>query len=331
MKRLSVLLLIFAMLFSFAACGENTDEPAVELNTNPPETSAVEERENKIKIAAANDPMGLGFAKLSVDRAYAYDVEFCETPEEAIELFNSGKADVLSVSLDAAVKLCNESGASLQMLAINTLGMTYVLSNDAEIKTLDALAGKTVYCPSDDAAVNAIFAKLLEANGVSGVDVQYKTSEEIRDAMVDGTIDHCVLPEYKATGAVARIENANSPVVLANLWHEKFGFELAQGCIVARKDYVEKNAGLIEEFLGFYEASINYLNKNITGASSFLSANKFFASSDVAKAIISNSNIRFVSGAEMKELAEKNLEALASVDPEIISGAMPADDFYYGA
>lgn len=317
------------MLFSFAACNDGTGEQ-VEVNTNPPETSAVADRENKIRIAAANNPMGLGFAKLSVDRAYAYDVEFCTTPEEAIELFNSGKAEVLSVSLDTAAKLYNESGASLQMLAINTLGMTYVLSNDAELKTLDALAGKTVYCPSDDAAVKAIFAKSLEANGVSGVDIQYKTTEEIRSGMVDGTIDHCVLPEYKATGTTARMEAGNAPVVLANLWSEKLGFELAQGCIVAKKDYVEKNAELIEEFLGFYEASVNYLIKNLTGAALFLSENKFFETSDLAKALITNSNLGFVSGAEMKELAKKNLEALVSVDPEIISGAIPADDFYYG-
>lgn len=331
MKKLSALLLIFAMLFSFAACAGKTGEDLVELNTNPPETSAVEDRENKIRIAAANDPMGLGFAKLSVDRAYAYDVEFCATPEEAIELFNSGKADVLSVSLDTAAKLYNESGASIQMLAINTLGMTYVLSNDAEIKTLDALAGKTVYCPAEDAAVNAIFAKSLEMHGVSGVDIQYKTADEIRSGMIDGTIEHCVLPEYKATGTISRIEGANAPIVLANLWNGKAGFDLAQGCIVAKKDYVAKNAELIEEFLSFYEVSINYLEKNLTGAAFFLSENKFFQSSDLAKAVISNSNLRFVTGTEMKELAKKNIEALVSVDSGIIKGAAPADDFYYGA
>lgn len=330
MKKLSALLLVFALLFSFAACNDGTGEQA-EPDTNPPETSAVADRENKIRIATGNDPMALGFAKLSVDRAYAYDVEICDSAEAAIELFNSGKADVLSVSIDTAAKMYNESGASLQMLAINTLGMTYVLSSDAELKTLDALAGKTVYCPSDDAAVKAIFAKSLEANGVSGVDIQYKTSDEIRNAMIAGTIDHCVLPEYKATGAVLRIENANAPIVLSNLWSEKLGFELAQGCIVAKKDFVEKNAESIEEFLGFYEASVNYLIKNLTGAALFLSENKFFETSDLAKALITNSNLGFVSGAEMKELAKKNLEALVSVDPEIISGAIPADDFYYGA
>lgn len=330
MKKISVLLLVFALLFSFAACGENTNEPVVELNTNPPETSSVEVRENKIRIAAANDPMGLGFAKLSVDRAYAYDVEFCATAEEAIELFNAGKADVLSVSLDTAVRLYNENGGSIEMLAINTLGMTYVISSDTEIKTLADLAGKTVYCPSDNAAVKAIFAKSLEADGVSGVDVQYKTTDEIQSGMIDGTIDHCVLPEYKTTGTTGRMENGNSPIVLANLWEEKYGYKLAQGCIVAKKDYVEKNAALIEEFLGFYEVSINYLNKNITGAALFLSENKFLATSDIAKALITNCNLAFVSGAEMKTLAQKNLETLASADPEILSGALPADDFYYG-
>lgn len=330
MKKLSALLLVFAMLFSFAACKNDDAGEPVELNTNPPETSAVENRENKIRIAAANDPMGLGLAKLSVDRAYAYEVDFCSSPEEAIELFKTGKADILSVSLDTAARLYNEIGG-IEMLAINTLGMTYVLSTDNEIKTLDALKGKTVYCPSDDAGVSAIFAKTLEVNGVSGVDIQYKPANEIRDEMIAGTIDHCVLPEYKTSGVIGRTENANAPIILANLWNEKSGYKLAQGCIVAKKDYIEKNSESVEEFLGLYEVSINYLKKNETGASFFLSENKFFESAELAKALIVNCNLAFVSGAEMKELAQKNLEALVSVNSEILSGAMPADDFYYGA
>lgn len=329
MKKISALLLVFSMLFCFAACKDNTGDPA-EFNTNPPETSAVEVRENKIRIAAGNDPMSLGFAKLSKDRAYAYDVKFCSSAEEAIELFKAGKADVLSVSLDTAARLYNENNG-IEMLAINTFGMTYVLSTDEELKTLDGLKGKTVYCPSDYADVKAIFAKALAESGVSDVDIQYKTADEIRDGMIDGTMNICVLPEYKSAGVIGRTENVHLSVSIADVWSEKCGFELVQGCIVAKKDYVDKNAELIEEFLGFYEASINYLEKNLTNASLFLSENKFFESSELAKALIVSCNTGFSAGAQMKELAEKNYAALVSVDPDILSGAVPAADFYYGA
>lgn len=331
MKKLSALLLVFAMLFSFAACTDGAGEE-VELNTNPPETSAVAERENKIRIATGNDPMALGFAKLSVDRAYAYDVEICDSAEAAIELFKAGKADILSVSLDTAARLYNEIGG-IEMLAINTLGMVYVLSTDSELETLAGLKGKTVYCPSDKADVCAIFAKALQVSGVSDVDIQYKTADEIREGMIAGTIENCVLPEYNATGTIARMseESTVSVVAAANEWEEQSGYKLAQGCIVAKKDYVEKNTDLIEEFLGFYEVSINYLGKNITNAALFLKDNNFFSDSELAKALITNCNLGFVSGEEMKELAKKNLKALVSVDEDILSGSVPADDFYYVA
>ena len=74
MKRLTALLLAFALIFSFAACKGGTDD---ELVINDPVIETTPDREDKIKIAVANDPMGIGFTKLSVDRSYAYDVEFC--------------------------------------------------------------------------------------------------------------------------------------------------------------------------------------------------------------------------------------------------------------
>lgn len=328
MKKISALFIVFAMLFALASCSEKPVE--VEMNTDPPETSAVDVRENRIKIAVGTDPMGLGFAKLSVDRAYAYDVTYYTNQQEAIDLFKSGKADIISVSLDTAARLYNEIGG-IEMLAINTFGITYVISADEELKTVDGLKGKTVYCPSDDAGVKAIFLKTLELGGVTDVDVQYKTANEIREEMIAGTIEYGVLPEYKSMDVVGRIENITPSIDIGEVWEEKSGFSLAQGCVIARKDYVAKNTALIDEFLGFYEVSVNYLPKNQVNASLFLSENGFFESAELAKALIGTCNPVFVSGAEMKELAKKNFEALASADAEIFSGNMPADDFYYGA
>lgn len=328
MKKISALLLAFAMLFVLASCNEKPVE--VEFDTNPPETSAVDVRENRIKIAATADPMGLGFAKLSVDRDYAYDVTYYTNPQDAIDLFKSGKADVVSVSPDTAARLYNEIGG-IEMLAINTYGITYVISADKELKTVDGLKGKTVYCPSDNAGVKAIFLKSLELGGVTDVDVQYKTANEIREEMIAGTMEYAVLPEYKSMDVVGRIAEITTSVDIGEFWEEKCGFSLAQGCVIAKKDFVEKNPEAIEEFLGFYEVSVNYLPKNQVNASLFLEENKFFENAELAKALIETCNPVFVSGAEMKELAKKNFDALISADAEILSGNVPADDFYYGA
>ena len=325
MKKISALLLAFIVIFSFAAC---KDEANDDFAINDPTVETVPNREDKLKIAVGNDPMGIGFAKLSVDRAYAYDVEFCKSAEEAISLFNSGKADLVSVSLDTAAKLYNENGGKLKMLAINTMGMVYILTSDESMTDLSDLSGKTLYCPSDNAGVKTIFLHFLEKCGISGVDIQYKTTEEIKTMMIDGTADLCVLPEYGISGITSKTEKKFNALAISGLWEEEFGFELAQGCVVARSDFVEQNKEKIEEFLGFYEVSINFLYRNDAYGSSFLVAEGFVSDGQVAYELVARCNLRFVSGEEMKTLAQKNLAELNAADPALF-GALPAEEFYY--
>ena len=325
MKKISAFLLAFVMIFSFAACnGGANDDFAI----NDPVYETVPDREEKINIAVGNDPMGIGFAKLSVDRYYAYNVNYCLTAEEAISLFKSGDADIVSVSLDTAAKLYNENGGKLKMLAINTMGMTYILSGDETVTELESLKGKTLYCPSDNAGVKTIFLHFLEKCGVSGVDIQYKTTDEIKAQMIDGTINLCVLPEYGISGVTSKTEKQFNALAISGLWEEKCGVELAQGCIVARADYVEKNKEKISEFLDFYEASINFLYRNDAFGASFLVEENFISEKQIGYELVMRCNLRFVSGEEMKILAQKNLAELNAADPTLF-GALPAEDFYY--
>ena len=326
MKKITALFLSFIMIFSFAACKDEANED--EFTINDPVVETTPEREDKIKIAVGNDPMGIGFAKLSVDRAYAYDVDFCKSAEEAISLFNSGKADLVSVSLDTAAKLYNENGGNLKMLAINTMGMVYILTSDENMTDLSELSGKTLYCPSDNVGVKTIFLHFLEKCGVSGVDIQYKTTEEIKTMMIDGTADLCVLPEYGVSGITSKTEKKFNLYAITDLWEDEFGFELAQGCVVAKADFVEQNKDLIEEFLGFYEVSINYLYKNDALNSDLLVKEGFVSTEQIAYELVLRCNLRFVSGEEMKTLAQNNLAELNAADPALF-GALPAEDFYY--
>ena len=215
------------------------------------------------------------------------------------------------------------------MLAINTMGMIYILTSDETMSDLNDLRGKTLYCPSDNEGVKTIFLHFLDRNGVSGVDIQYKTTDEIKAMMIDGTADLCVLPEYGISGVTSKAEKNFNMLAITDLWKEEFGFELAQGCIVARSDFVEQNKEKIDELLGFYEVSINFLYRNNAYGSEMLVAEGFVSDSQVAYELVLRCNLRFVSGEEMKELAMKNLAELNAADPAILGGALPAENFYY--
>ena len=147
--------------------------------------------------------------------------------------------------------------------------------------------------------------------------------------MIDGTADLCVLPEYGVSSITSKTEKAFRSLAITDLWNSEFGFELAQGCIVAKSDYVEQNKEAIEEFLGFYEVSINYLYKNDAAGSGFLVEKGFISDYKIAYELVLRCNLRFVNGEEMKTLAQKNLAELNSADPALFGETLPAEDFYY--
>ena len=64
MKKLTALLLAFVLLFSFAACRDEatTDDFSI----NDPVIEATPEREDKMKIAVGNDPMGIGLSLIHI-------------------------------------------------------------------------------------------------------------------------------------------------------------------------------------------------------------------------------------------------------------------------
>ena len=61
----------------------------------------------------------------------------------------------------------------------------------------------------------------------------------------------------------------------------------------------------------------------------FLVEEGFVSDYQIAYELVLRCNLRFVSGEEMKTLAQKNLAELSSADPALFGGTLPADDFYY--
>ena len=151
-----------------------------------------------------------------------------------------------------------------------------------------------------------------------------------------GKVDLAMLPEPNVTSA--RVQNSDLRIALdvteewgkATVLNGDDESELVQGCIIVRKEFAENNPEALEAFLEEYKASVDYVNANVDEASTLCETYGIIPKAAVAKMAIPNCNITFVKGAEMKELAQSNLQILFDANPSSIGGAMPADDFYYG-
>lgn len=330
LKRLSALMLAMLLLLSFAACGGKDGGEDSDV-TDAPETNY--EREVKTKIAALNGPTGLGLAEIKADRSYAYDVEYYSDPQEVGPLLIKGEVDIAALPLNMAANLYKKTDGKIKMLAINTLGVLHVLSKDDSIKSVADLKGKTVYSSGQGATPEYIVNYILRKNGLEpgkDVTIEYKTAHnELATLAVEGSVDICILPEPFASKVLAKNESYKRVLDLTAEWGKVSSAKLAQGCLVARAEYIEQNPEIIKEFMSFYEASVNFVNNENNAGAVFLAKNGYFDTPQLAADTIPNCNIVFITGEEMKKTATENFTVLFEANPASVGGEIPADALYY--
>ena len=102
------------------------------------------------------------------------------------------------------------------------------------------------------------------------------------------------------------------------------------GVLVARAAFIDENPAAVSAFLEKYAASVAYVNGHIEDAAKLIGEYGIIAE-DVARDALPACNITYVDGAEMKAKLSGYLQVLFDQNPKAVGGAMPGDDFYYGA
>jgi len=111
-------------------------------------------------------------------------------------------------------------------------------------------------------------------------------------------------------------------------WNKISDAQLAFGCVVARKEYIDANPDIISEFMTFNEVSVNWVNSAVD-APYLLVEQGFFTDKDAAELAIPGCNIVFIEGEEMKTAVQANFEILFAASPESVGGSVPDEGIYY--
>ena len=347
-KKLLALTLVLALVFALAACGK-TDTPATTDPAVTPTDTAADYQGETIKVAAIKGPTGMGMVHMMENDNYAFTLT--SDPTEVATLLATGKVDIAACPLNLAANLYKKTGGGVQMLAINTLGVLYLLTNGETVNSLSDLKGKTVYATGQGATPEYILADLLQANGLSDVKVEYLSEHsELAAKIASGDCKIAVLPEPFVTVA----SNKNSAVTVAlsltDLWNEAHPeSRLAQGCVVARKAFIDSNPDGVKAFLQDARSSVEKVNTDASAASTKMveqqivdeslfaipadTAEKRQEAAKVQKAneVIGRCNIVFIEGAQMQLIADENYQVLFAADPTSVGGELPAAALYYGA
>ncbi len=353
MKRTLSLLLTAALALSLlAGCGPKnppagTSSSAPGSSSSQPDGSGNASSSGDISAAhgptprlmVLSGPTGVGAAKLMADAdagTPAATVEVVTDNTQVQTALANGDVDIAAIATNAAAVLASKNPDSIQVLAVNTLGVLYILEKGDTVHAMADLAGKTLYAPSNTKGANPehILNHLLEGNGVdpSEVNIEWLTPQEITVKMTSSDSGICMLPVPAATALLVKDSGVREAVSLSDAWQDLEGSPLPMGCVVARTEYIEENPVGVEAFLAAYEKSIDYISDPATGAAaSALVAQYEFAPNDqVAAKAIPQCSLTFVTGQEMKTMLEDYYSILFQAEPKSIGGGLPYDSFYYG-
>ena len=345
MRNVIALVLALTMALSLAACAKEeaqptaapTEAPVVE--AVPETTEAAPETEapaaEPVNVMVLNGTTGFGMANLmdaaangEASQAYNFTVE--TDASNIVAALANGSADIAALPTNAAAAVYNKTQGGVQILALNTLGVLYLVTDGSvTIESMADLAGQTVYAPAQNPTF--IFQHICQANGLTDVTIDntYAQPADLNTAVAAGEVVIAVLPEPMVT--VARSKNADLTVALdlTEEWDKVSPVgSLVQGCVVVRKAFAEENTAAVAAFLEEYGASIEALTADIEGTAAKIEAQGIFTKAAVAAKAIPNCNVCFITGAEMQSAMAEFLNIMFEVAPASVGGAIPGDDFY---
>lgn len=312
-------------------------EPTPDTSATPAPAQTTAAERDRLNVIALKGPTGMGMVHLmqqaemdatSVD----YHIELASAPDEISGKLITGEMDIAAAPINLASVLYNKTEGKTVLIAINTMGVLYILDANDEIKSMADLAGKKLYATGQASTPEYILNYLLEQNGLSGkVEIEYKTDHaELATLVAAGEVGLAMLPEPNVTAALMKNENLKVALDLTSEWNRVAGGTmLVQGCIVVRRDVLENNKQAVDTFLAEYAASTEFTNAQPQEAAKLIEQYGILGSAQAAERAIPQCHIVCITGEGMKNSAKSMLNMLFRADPKSVGGSLPEDDFYY--
>lgn len=334
-KRIWMMAMVLAAGFAMSASAEETTEATTEMAAEAVTGDAV-------RVGSLKGPTSMGLVSLmqkakNGETKEAYDFTMVTAADELLGKVISGDLDIALVPANVASVLYNKTEGEVQAIDINTLGVLYVVENGDQVQSIADLKGKTLYLTGKGTTPDYVIQYLLKANGLTTDDVtlEYKSeATEVVAALAEDTAAIGLLPQPFVTAAMTQNENLRVALDLTAEWdatQEEGGSRLVTGVTIARTDFLEENEDAVKDFLAEHEESAAFTNENPEQAAQWIAELEIVAKAPIAQKAIPACNITCIDGREMKDALGGYLSALYELEPTSIGGALPADDFYYGA
>ena len=312
------------------AAAEKTEE------TSAAEVLTIGEASDEVlRVGSLKGPTTMGLVNLMSEvesgAKSGYSFEMQSQPDVIMSELVSGKLDIALLPANVAAVAYNKTNHGVSAIDINTLGVLYCVTGDENIKSVKDLAGKTVLSTGQGASPEYVLNYLLEKNGVTDCDVQFKSeATEIAALLKQDPAQIAILPQPFVTVATAQNDQLKVAFSLTDEWKSVSpDSKLLTGVTVVRNEVLENRAAEVDQFIADHQASTEKAATDVDATAELVAKYGIIAKAPVAKKALPNCNIVAIAGDELKTDLAGYLQVLFDANPKSVGGTMPDDDFYY--
>lgn len=365
-KSVTAALITAAMLISMTACTGNTTavktvpetsaavsetgktSVSTSADLSSPDTSGEESttagtsaaaEKTSIRIAALKGPTGIGLVNLMAAQDEGttqndYSFSLSGTPDDIVAALSSGQADIAALPTNLAAVLYQKTNQSIQTLAVNTLGVLYILEKGDTVHSLADLSGRELYATGQGSVPEYVLNDLLAKSNLSEpVKITYKAEHaELATLAAAGKADLVMLPEPFVTTVLSKNPDYRIALDLTAEWQKTYQdsseSQLAMGCLVVTKAFAQAHPDAVKSFLAEYKASTDAVNKDPAAASLLVVKYGIMADAALAEKAIPNCHIVMLDGTQMKSILEPFYNILFAANPKSVGGKIPDSEFY---
>ena len=315
LRKLTSLLLVLSMLLLPAALAEDA----------------------QVRVGALKGPTAMGMVEMMQDKADAYQFTLAAAPDEIVPLLVKGELDIAAVPANLASVLYNNTQGAVKVLAINTLGVLYIVERGDTVHSVSDLKGRTLVTAGKGSTPEYALNYILRGNGIdpeADLTIEFKSEHaECLAAMLQDESVVAMLPQPFATVAQTKAEDMRVALDLTKEWdalqaQAETPSTLITGVAVARAAFVEEQPEAVARFMADYAESVKFAQEDVEGAAQLIGQFDIFEAAPAQKAL-PFCNIVFIDGEEMHGLLAGYLTELFNQDPASVGGAVPEEDFYY--
>lgn len=336
MKKIISLILALVMAGSMlTACSDSGSSQNSQNATKPPVT---------IEIAGLKGATTMGMVKLMSDaeaqaadgtsHQVRYNVTMYGTANEVMPLLMQGELDVAAIPANVAATLYNKTEGQIQVAAVNTLGVLYMVQIGDSVKSIEDLKGKTIYTTGMGTTPEYTLRYILTQNGIDpdkDVTIEFKSEATEVGSMLAAAEEDMIamLPQPYVSAVMTQNDKVSVALDMTEEWRKVSDHDLVTGVLVVRKDFAAENGEAFAKFMEDYAASTAFVSQDLDRAARLVAKYEIVAKEPMAKKALPRCNIVCIQGEEMKAMLESYLTVLHGQNPASVGGNLPGEDFYF--